>query len=88
MLILEHANPQLRIRTSSCHGKLDAGWCLTQGLICTVQRGMTKRIHDEIDEVLARAARGRRSRSVHRSSGSGHGGRKPATQIAVTWNRS
>lgn len=63
ILILERVNPDVRSHTSSCHGKLVAGWRISYSVAGTVAGEITKRIHHEVDEVIDRAARQRKSDS-------------------------
>lgn len=76
VLIMKRAHPLLRIHMSSCHGKLVAGWRIPQGLPGAVARAITKRVHEEVDEVLDRAGRNRKSDSLPCATGSEDGEEK------------
>ncbi|KAL0631125.1 hypothetical protein Q9L58_010017 [Maublancomyces gigas] len=70
ILIIQRMHPLLQIHTSSCHGKLVAGWRIPEGIPREVVREIMKQVHDEVDEVLDRAARNRKSDSIPRATGS------------------
>lgn len=73
----------LTVRVSSCHRKHVAGWSLPmvapQGLI----EHMEKRVRDEMDEVLQRATRNRKSDSVRVGSGPKDGVERPSAEEVV-----
>lgn len=57
----------LTIVISSCHGKHVAGWSLPDSAPERLRNAMEKRVHDDMDDVLQRATRKRRSDSVPRA---------------------
>lgn len=73
----------ITVRVSSCHEKHDAGWSLPvvapRGLI----EHVGKRVRDEMDEVLQRTTRNRRSDSVPMGSGFTDGVERPSAEEVV-----
>lgn len=57
------------VKVSSCHGKHVAGWSLPTTIPSALGDVTTKRLHDEMNEVLQRATRNRKSDSILRGSG-------------------
>lgn len=73
----------ISVRMSSCHGKHVAGWSLPvtapEGLV----EHMRKRVCDEMDEVLQRATRNRKSDSVPMGSAPTDGVERPSAEEVV-----
>lgn len=58
----------ITVRVSSCHGKHVAGWSLPQSAPAVLRELMEKRVQDEMDDVLQRATRKRKSDSIPRAN--------------------
>lgn len=62
------------VHVSSCHGKYVAGWSLPGEAPEKLVKAVDKRVWDEMDEVVQRAAAKRKSDSILRGAGSEDGG--------------
>lgn len=58
----------ITVKVSSCHGKHAAGWSLAGSVPTALRDVMTKRLSDEMDELLERATRKRKFDSMPRAS--------------------
>lgn len=63
----------ITVLVSSCHGKHVAGWSLPQSAPAVLRDLMGRRIMDEMDDILQRAARKRKSDSIPRAHATGSG---------------
>lgn len=64
----------ITVLVSSCHGKHVAGWSLPKSAPAVLRDLMEKRIMDEMDDILQRATRKRKSDSIPRPNAPGLGG--------------
>lgn len=79
----------ITVRVSSCHGKHVAGWTIPESTPSALRNIMSKRLRDEMDEVLQRATRNRKSDSIPRGSGPKEGAIVPSeAQISKALNES
>jgi len=62
--IVQRQYPHVRIFTSSCHGKITAGWTLPEGSPVGIQNAMYRRVQEMVDDVVARSAKRVRADSI------------------------
>lgn len=63
-IILRRVYPHIRIHSSSCHGKVTAGWTLPPGVTPPIAESMIKRVEDALDEIIERSVGKKRCDSI------------------------